>query len=97
MLFTGAGELIWHAGPLRKGAGLCHGTAGNGCALLALHDRTGEKVWLERARAFGMHALAQVEASAPRHSLWTGAPGAALFLRMCLDGRFTGMPVIDVI
>jgi Lanthionine synthetase C-like protein len=27
-----AGELIWRAGPLRKGPGLCHGTAGNGYA-----------------------------------------------------------------
>lgn len=96
-LFTGAGELVWQAGPLRKGAGLCHGTAGNGCALLALHERTGAEIWLERARAFGMHALAQMEASAPRHSLWTGSPGVALYLRMCLEGRFPGMPIIDVI
>ncbi len=97
LLFTGAGELVWQAGPLRKGAGLCHGTAGNGCALLALHDRTGEQLWLDRARAFGMHALAQVEAAPPRHSLWTGSPGVALYLRMCLDGCFAGVPVIDLI
>jgi hypothetical protein len=44
-----------------------------------------------------MHALAQTEAGAPRHSLWTGAPGVALYLRMCLDGHFAGMPVIDVL
>ena len=35
------------AGPLRKGAGLCHGTAGNGCAFLALHARTGDERWLD--------------------------------------------------
>jgi hypothetical protein len=29
-LLIGAGELIWQSGPLRKGSGLCHGTAGNG-------------------------------------------------------------------
>ena len=96
-LLTGAGELVWRAGPLRKGPGLCHGTAGNGCGLLALYARTGEERWLSRARAFAMHALAQVEAGSPRHSLWTGAPGVALYLAMCLDGRFTGMPVIDVL
>jgi hypothetical protein len=44
-----------------------------------------------------MHALAQVEAAPPRHSLWTGSPGVALYLRMCLDGCFAGMPVIDLI
>ena len=30
------GELTWQAGPLAKGAGLCHGTAGNGYAFLKL-------------------------------------------------------------
>lgn len=96
-LFAGAGELVWQAGPLAKGAGLCHGTAGNGCALLALHARTGEEIWLQRARVLAMHALAQMRASSARHSLWTGSLGVALYLRMCLDGRFTGMPVIDVL
>ena len=64
-LLGAAGELVWQAGPLRKGAGLCHGTAGNGCAFLALHARTGDERWLDRARAFAMHALEQVERSEP--------------------------------
>ena len=55
-LLTGGGELTWRAGPLVKGPGLCHGTAGNGYAFLKLLDRTGDERWLERARAFGMHA-----------------------------------------
>ena len=84
--WSSGGELVWHAGPLRKGAGLCHGTAGNGCAFLALHARTGEERWLDRARAFAMHALEQVEQSEPRHSLWTGDIGVALYLRACVDG-----------
>ena len=33
-LAIGGGELTWRAGPLRKGPGLCHGTAGNGFAFL---------------------------------------------------------------
>ncbi|HEU4612979.1 MAG TPA: LanC-like protein, partial [Kofleriaceae bacterium] len=33
-LLLAAAELTWRAGPLAKGAGLCHGTAGNGYALL---------------------------------------------------------------
>src|SRR5262249_25083128 len=35
-LLVGAGELTWKAGPLSKGPGLCHGTAGNGYAFLKL-------------------------------------------------------------
>ena len=55
------GELTWRAGPLAKGSGLCHGTAGNGYAFLCLYRRTGERAWLERARAFAMHAIGQWE------------------------------------
>jgi lantibiotic modifying enzyme len=51
------GELTWRAGPLVKGAGLCHGTAGNGYAFLKLFARTGDERWLERARRFAMHAI----------------------------------------
>ncbi len=93
-LLAAAGELTWRAGPLRKGAGLCHGTAGNGCAFLALHARTGDELWLDRARVFAVHALEQTEASGPRHSLWTGNIGVALYLRACLDG-WQGMPIVD--
>ena len=60
------GELTWRAGPLRKGANLCHGTAGNGYAFLALLERTGDERWLTRARAFAMHAAGQVERSRSR-------------------------------
>lgn len=95
-LLAAAGELIWVAGPLEKGAGLCHGTAGNGCAFLALHARTGEEIWLERARAFAVHALEQVETSGARHSLWTGDIGVALYLRACLEG-WGGMPIVEAL
>lgn len=85
------GELTWRAGPLAKGSGLCHGTAGNGYAFLALAARTGDPMWLERARRFGMHAIAQVEAAREAHgrgrySLWTGDLGVALYLQDCIDG-----------
>ena len=85
------GELTWRAGPLKKGAGLCHGTAGNGYAFLALLARTGDERWLTRARAFAMHAAAQMERSRTedgrgRYSLWTGDPGTALYLADCIDG-----------
>ena len=99
-LLLGGAELTWRAGPLAKGPGLCHGTAGNGYALLRAHAVTGDDVWLERARRFAMHALEQVEQMRARYgrgrfTFHTGDVGAALYARSCLDAdpRF---PTMDV-
>jgi hypothetical protein len=101
--FTGllleGGELTWRAGPLAKGAGICHGTAGNGLAFLALHARTGDERWLERARAFAVHALEQVDREherygAMRHSLFTGDIGVAVMAQSCIEAR-PGVPALD--
>jgi hypothetical protein len=91
-LALGGGELTWRAGPLGKGANLCHGTAGNGYAFLALLERTGDERWLTRARAFATHAAGQVEQSRTdygrgRYTLWSGDLGTALYLADCIDGR----------
>ena len=86
-LALAGGELTWRAGPLEKGAGLCHGTAGNGYAFLVLFERTGDELWLVRARAFAMHALAQLQFD--RYSLWSGSLGTALYLADCIDGGGT--------
>jgi len=101
LLLAGA-ELIWRAGAHQdeKGHGLCHGTAGNGFALLKAFARTGDELWLERARRFAVHALAQAERIATasgrrRYSLFTGDVGTALFAAACLDGD-TRFPIIDV-
>ena len=99
-LLQEAGALTWRAGPLSKGPGLCHGTAGNGYAFLKLWARTGDAQWLYRARAFAMHALAQVDAQRAasgqaRHSLWTGDIGVALFLADCLHTT-PALPTLDV-
>lgn len=100
-LLVQAGNTVWNAGPLAKGQGLCHGTAGNGYAFLKLHRRTGEPVWLDRARAFAMHAIAQGERARQqygrgRYSLWTGDPGLAVYLWHCLTGS-DGMPGLDIL
>ena len=89
LVLAGA-ELTWQAGAHReqKGAGICHGTAGNGYALLAAFERTGDELWLDRSRRFAVHALAQAEREAPLYSLWMGAIGAAVFASDCLDARF---------
>jgi len=99
-LLLTAGETVWAAGPLTKGSNLCHGTAGNGYAFLKLYRRTGEALWLDRARAFAMHAIAQTEADRRRHSqgrysLWTGDPGVAIYLWHCLKGTAL-FPTLDV-
>jgi Lanthionine synthetase C-like protein len=100
LLLAGA-ELCWRAGPhgMVKGPCVCHGTAGSGYAFLKVFERTGDELWLERARRFAVHALEQVARRRAgrgrgRYSLWTGDVGVALFAADCLDarGRF---PVLD--
>ena len=88
-LLLGGAELIWRAGPptMEKGPGICHGTAGNGYALLKAFERTGDERWLDRARRFAVHALSQVERGDGRYSLWTGDIGAAVFAADCLDAN----------
>jgi Lanthionine synthetase C-like protein len=102
LVLAGA-ELIWQAGAHgdEKGHGLCHGTSGNGFALLKAFARTGDELWLERARRFAVHALGQAERLAAanrsrRHSLFTGDVGTALFATACLDldARY---PILDTI
>jgi Lanthionine synthetase C-like protein len=96
-LLLGGAQLIWDAGPPErneKGAGLCHGTAGNGYALLKTFERTHDELWLERARAFAVHALEQAQTLPPRYSLFTGGIGAALFATDCLESR-SRFPVLD--
>ncbi len=96
-----AGNTVWQAGPLEKGYGMCHCTAGNGYALLKLHRRTGDPIWLERARSFAMHAIAQRERMRQqygrgRYTLWTGDPGLAVYIWHWLKGS-GGMPGLDIL
>jgi hypothetical protein len=92
LLVAGA-ELTWRTGPLEKGPGLCHGTAGNGYALLRAFAVTGDELWLERARSFAMFALEQLQ---QRYSLLTGDIGAALFVQSCVDAD-SRFPIMDVV
>jgi lantibiotic modifying enzyme len=102
LLLAGA-ELVWQAGAHRdeKGHGICHGTSGNGFALLKAFARTGDERWLERARRFAVHALAQADRLAAangrrRYSLFTGDVGTAVFAAGCLDAA-SRFPILDVI
>ena len=95
-LLLGGAELTWRAGGHgpEKGVGICHGTAGNGYALLKTFSRTGDELWLDRARRFAVHALKQAESSPGRYSLFTGDVGAALFASSCLNAD-ARVPVLD--
>jgi hypothetical protein len=100
-LLIAAGEMTWLAGPLTKGVGLCHGTDGNGYAFLKLFARTGNAMWLDRARAFAMHSIMQSEREAEKHgqrryTLWTGDAGLACYLWSCIAGD-AAMPNFDAI
>jgi lantibiotic modifying enzyme len=100
-MLAGAGISTWRAGPLAKGPGLCHGTAGNGYAFLKLYRRTGDALWLDRARAFAMHAIVQSERARQhygqrRYTLWTGDAGLAIYLWHCITGA-GDVPGIDVL
>lgn len=88
-LLRRGGEAIWQAGPLKKGPNFCHGTAGNGYALLRLYQRSGNTVWLRRAQRVAMHAIRQIDIwrnqfGVPSFSLWTGEIGVALFANSVL-------------
>jgi hypothetical protein len=96
-LLRAGAELAWTAGPLgmEKGSGICHGTAGSGYAFLKLFARTGDELWLERARRFAVHALEQIERRGHgRYSLWTGDLGVALYAADCLAAR-SDYPVLE--
>jgi len=96
-LLLGGAELTWCAGPpgMEKGSSICHGTAGNGYAFLKVFERTGDELWLGRARRFAVHALEQGERRGQgRYSLWTGDVGVALYAADCLESR-SAYPVLD--
>jgi lantibiotic modifying enzyme len=100
LLLAGA-ELTWRAGAHgdERGSSICHGTAGNGYAFLKAFARTGDEIWLDRARRFAVHALAQMRRQRSargrgRYSLFTGDLGVALYLASCLDAD-AAFPVID--
>lgn len=98
-LLRAAGEMTWQAGPLAKGASVCHGTAGSALACLKLWRRLADPLWLERARRLALHAAAQVDEARAhhghgRHSLWTGDLGVACVLWACVQGT-NEFPTLD--
>jgi len=93
--------LTWYAGPLKKGSGICHGTAGNGYAFLSLFKRTGNQQWLDYARNFAMHAIEQCRTDRQkygqsRYTLWTGDAGLAIYLHHCIFPEKAAIPGLEI-
>ncbi len=100
-LLEETGELVWQAGPLVKGSNICHGTSGNGYAFLYLYRRTGNSVWLDRARQFAIHSIEQCQKARlrygqGRYTLWTGDAGLAIYLYHCLYPEKAAIPGLDL-
>ena len=78
-------DVIWQRGLLRKGYGICHGTAGNGYAFLALFNLTHDPIYLHRALqfsrfcgAYGSHPLSR-QPDRP-WSLFEGLAGTVVYM-----------------
>jgi lantibiotic modifying enzyme len=99
-LLRQAGELIWNSGPPIKFPSLCHGAAGSGYAFLKLYTRTGDALWLDRARRFAMHSIEQCDHALTKYgqrkfSLWTGDLGLAIYLWNCVRAT-SRFPTLDI-
>ncbi|XP_030846676.1 lanC-like protein 2 isoform X1 [Strongylocentrotus purpuratus] len=94
------GTVVWERGILRKGYGLCHGTAGNAYAFLALYQATKDEQYLYKACKFaewcmdyGKHGCKLADRP---YSLMEGMAGTIYFLSDLLhpnDARFPGLYV----
>ncbi len=98
-LFIKAAELIWEAGPLKKGTSICHGTSGNAIAFLKIYKRTKDEKWFLRAKAFAMHCLEQCTELEKKYghlrfSLWTGDLGL-VWLNEQIKNNTADLPMLD--
>ena len=88
----------WHAWEGGEGpVDLCCGYAGRAYALLELHGRTQDPVWLARARELADRAVRVAPqfrtAEHPRHSLYKGELGLALLLADLEQPETAAMPM----
>jgi len=96
-----AGNQVWERGLLKKGNGLCHGTAGNGYSLLALYNMTGDKMWLYRAASFADWCCGRLSdqnmtlADRPL-SLFEGLAGTAYFIHDMITPAEAKLPALIV-
>ncbi|KAL1006341.1 hypothetical protein UPYG_G00071080 [Umbra pygmaea] len=94
------GEVIWQRGLLRKGYGICHGTAGNAYAFLSLFQLTQEKKYLYRACKFGEWCLDYgthgCRIPDRPYSLFEGMAGAIYFLSELTQPESSCFPAFEL-
>ncbi|KAK1334751.1 hypothetical protein QTO34_004317 [Cnephaeus nilssonii] len=93
-------DVIWQRGLLRKGYGLCHGTAGNGYSFLSLYHLTRDRKYLYRACKFaewcldyGAHGCRIPDRP---YSLFEGMAGAIHFLSDVLAPETSRFPAFEL-
>ncbi|KRZ34102.1 LanC-like protein 2 [Trichinella pseudospiralis] len=89
-------DVIWTRGLLKKGYGLCHGTAGNGYAFLAMYQLTDDLKYLHRALKFaewifdyGKHGCRIADRP---NSLYEGLAGTIYYLVDLLKPKEAAFP-----
>ena len=92
-----AAEVVWNRGLLKR-VGICHGISGNAYVFFSLYPKTGNVVFLYRAKAFACFLLDQAHKLISKgemhgdgrpHSLIEGIGGMSyLFLDMIEPMRF---------
>uniref|UniRef100_A0A8D3AFW1 Glutathione S-transferase LANCL1 n=2 Tax=Scophthalmus maximus TaxID=52904 RepID=A0A8D3AFW1_SCOMX len=94
------GEVVWRWGLLKKGYGLCHGTAGNAYTFLALYRQTQDPKHLYRACMFadwcmnyGQHGCRTPDTP---FSLFEGMAGTIYFLADLLQPMKARFPAFEV-
>ncbi|XP_070565574.1 lanC-like protein 2 [Ptychodera flava] len=94
------GDVIWERGLLKKGYGICHGTAGNGYGFLALYQVTKDPKDLYRASKFAewCTAYGKHECRTPDrpYSLFEGMAGAVYFLADILTPGAAKFPAFEL-
>lgn len=96
-----AGDVIWARGLLKNGTGLCHGTAGNGYALLGLYRATGDERMLHRAEYFARWSMDHIsrfaEGPAATYSLFEGLAGSVCFFLDVIQAKSSlGFPGYEI-
>ncbi|XP_053570526.1 lanC-like protein 2 [Bombina bombina] len=93
-------DVIWQRGLLRKGYGVCHGTAGNGYSFLTLYHHTQDKKFLYRACKFaewcldyGKHGCRIPDRP---YSLFEGMAGTIHFLSDMLTPETSRFPAFEL-
>lgn len=97
---TECSDVIWQRGLLRKGYGICHGTAGNGYSFLCLYKLTQDRKYLYRACKFaewcldyGTHGCRIPDRP---YSLFEGMAGAIHFLTDILNPETARFPALEL-